>query len=194
MGISLATFLQITISLIRWHIPRTDNTLTFSLTHPPKKKKNTLWKRRKFRVVKETQVARSNNRPVPNLTKRLDSSFTVREKDRRMVWSSSSKMRWIFQFGFCVLSLGWASSVSGSFSYEIHHRFSKQVRTVLGGHGLPEMGTLEYYTALVHRDRGRRLTSNNNQTTVSFAQGNSTQEISLYEPKQKKKQILCFAF
>uniref|UniRef100_A0A1J3K8E3 Aspartic proteinase-like protein 1 n=1 Tax=Noccaea caerulescens TaxID=107243 RepID=A0A1J3K8E3_NOCCA len=95
-----------------------------------------------------------------------------------MVWSSSAKMTWIFQFGFCVLSLGWASSVSGSFSYEIHHRFSKQVKTVLGGHGLPEMGTLEYYTALVHHDRGRRLTSNNNQTTVSFAQGNSTQEIS----------------
>ncbi|XP_056843156.1 aspartyl protease family protein 1 isoform X3 [Raphanus sativus] len=93
-----------------------------------------------------------------------------------MVWSSW-KLRWILQFGFCVMSLGYAS-VSGSFSFEIHHRFSDQVKTVLGGHGLPEMGTLEYYETLVHRDRGRRLTSNNNQTTVSFSQGNSTQEIS----------------
>ncbi|ESQ45379.1 hypothetical protein EUTSA_v10010308mg [Eutrema salsugineum] len=98
------------------------------------------------------------------------------ERDRRMVWTSE-KLRWVLQFGFCVMSLGCAS-VSGSFSFEIHHRFSEQVKTVLGGHGLPEMGTLEYYNTLVHRDRGRRLTSNNNQTTVSFAQGNSTQEIS----------------
>ncbi|CAH2064398.1 unnamed protein product [Thlaspi arvense] len=100
-----------------------------------------------------------------------------KEKDRRMVWSSE-KLRWMLQFGFCVMSLGRCASVSGSFSFEIHHRFSEQVKTVLGGHGLPEMGTLEYYNALVHRDRGRRLTSNNNQTTVSFAQGDSTQEIS----------------
>ncbi|KAG2241795.1 hypothetical protein Bca52824_096362 [Brassica carinata] len=93
-----------------------------------------------------------------------------------MVWNSW-KLTWILQFGFCVMSLGCAS-VSGSFSFEIHHRFSDQVKTVIGGNGLPEMGTLEYYETLVHRDRGRRLTSNNNQTTVSFAQGNSTQEIS----------------
>ncbi|XP_010515541.1 PREDICTED: aspartyl protease family protein 1-like isoform X1 [Camelina sativa] len=94
-----------------------------------------------------------------------------------MVWISG-KLRWMFQFGFfCVMSSGWASSVSGSFSFEIHHRFSEQVKTVLGGHGLPVMGSLDYYKALVHRDRGRRLTSNNNQTTISFAQGNSTQEI-----------------
>ncbi|KAL0714108.1 hypothetical protein Bca4012_021086 [Brassica carinata] len=93
-----------------------------------------------------------------------------------MVWSIG-KLRWMFQFGLCVMSLGCAS-VSGSFTFQIHHRFSDQVKTVLGGHGLPEMGTLEYYETLVHRDRGRRLTSNNNQTTVSFAQGNSTKEIS----------------
>ena len=101
------------------------------------------------------------------------------DKDRRMV-RSIEKLRWMLQFGFCVMSLGCAS-VSGSFSFQIHHRFSDQVKTVLGGHGLPEMGTLEYYETLVHRDRGRRLTSNNNQTTVSFAQGNSTQEIILYD-------------
>ncbi|KAL1199751.1 Aspartyl protease family protein 1 [Cardamine amara subsp. amara] len=94
-----------------------------------------------------------------------------------MDWSNG-KLRWMFQFGFCVMSLGWTSSVSGSFSFEIHHRFSEQVKTVLGGHGLPEMGTLDYYKALVHRDRGRKLTSNNNQTTISFAQGNTTEEIS----------------
>ncbi|EOA25423.1 hypothetical protein CARUB_v10018764mg [Capsella rubella] len=84
-----------------------------------------------------------------------------------------------FGFFFAVMSLGWASSVSGSslISFDIHHRFSEQVKTVLGGHGLPEMGSLEFYKALVHRDRGRRLTSNNNQTTISFAQGNSTQEM-----------------
>ncbi|CAN8278743.1 unnamed protein product [Cochlearia groenlandica] len=91
----------------------------------------------------------------------------------------SVKMRyWMLRFGLCVMSLGLVSSVSGSFSFEIHHRFSEQVKTVLGGHGLPEMGTIGYYNALVHRDRGRLLTSNNNQTTLSFAQGNSTQEIS----------------
>ncbi|KFK34381.1 hypothetical protein AALP_AA5G137800 [Arabis alpina] len=93
-----------------------------------------------------------------------------------MVWSIGT-LRWMIQFGLCVMSLG-CVSVSGSFSFEIHHRFSEQVKTVLGGHGLPEMGTLDYYEALVHRDRGRRLTSNNNQTMVSFAQGNSTKEIS----------------
>lgn len=95
---------------------------------------------------------------------------------------SNGNLRWMFQFGFlCIMSLGLASSVSGSLSFEIHHRFSEQVKTVLGGHGLPEMGSLDYYKALVHRDRGRRLTSNNNQTTISFAQGNSTEEISLYD-------------
>ncbi|ANM65004.1 Eukaryotic aspartyl protease family protein [Arabidopsis thaliana] len=96
-----------------------------------------------------------------------------------MIWSNW-KLRWMFQFGFlCAMSLGLASSVSGSLSFEIHHRFSEQVKTVLGGHGLPEMGSLDYYKALVHRDRGRQLTSNNNnQTTISFAQGNSTEEIS----------------
>ncbi|VVB05337.1 unnamed protein product [Arabis nemorensis] len=93
-----------------------------------------------------------------------------------MIWSIG-KLKWMIQFGLCFMSFGFVS-VSGSFSFEIHHRFSEQVKTVLGGHGLPEMGTLDYYEALVHRDRGRRLTSNNNQTTVYFAQGNSTKEIS----------------
>ncbi|CAB62658.1 putative protein [Arabidopsis thaliana] len=109
----------------------------------------------------------------------------------------------MFQFGFlCAMSLGLASSVSGSLSFEIHHRFSEQVKTVLGGHGLPEMGSLDYYKALVHRDRGRQLTSNNNnQTTISFAQGNSTEEISLYDKNlapplyfHLTQAVICFGY
>jgi len=71
----------------------------------------------------------------------------------------------------------------GSFGFDIHHRFSEPVKAMLKVDGwLPEMGTVDFYTAMVHRDRffhGRRLAGNrpDNLTTLTFVDGNVTVNI-----------------
>ncbi|KAI3865956.1 hypothetical protein MKX03_036815 [Papaver bracteatum] len=40
-----------------------------------------------------------------------------------------------------------------TFGFEMHHRFSDQVKAVIGGDDLPEIGSREYHAAMVHRDK-----------------------------------------
>ena len=78
----------------------------------------------------------------------------------------------------------------GTFGFDIHHRFSDTVKAILGADGLPEKGSVEYYAAMARRDRiiqGRHLAaSNNQQSPLTFANGNNTltdPSLSLYDPK-----------
>lgn len=68
----------------------------------------------------------------------------------------------------------------GEFGFEFHHRFSDQVVGVLPGDGLPNRGSSKYYRAMAHRDRlirGRRLASAEDQSLVTFADGNETTRV-----------------
>ncbi|KAI3995681.1 hypothetical protein MKX01_031454 [Papaver californicum] len=63
--------------------------------------------------------------------------------------------------------------------FEMHHRFSDQVKSIMGGDNLPEKDSLEYYEAMVHRDkvfRGRALAENDDDDSnlVTFSNGNKT--------------------
>ncbi|XP_026418239.1 aspartyl protease family protein 1-like [Papaver somniferum] len=66
-----------------------------------------------------------------------------------------------------------------TFGFEMHHRYSDQVKSIMGGDNLPEKGSLQYYTAMVHRDkvfRGRALAENNedNSKLLTFSEGNQS--------------------
>ncbi|KAI3865957.1 hypothetical protein MKX03_036816 [Papaver bracteatum] len=66
-----------------------------------------------------------------------------------------------------------------TFGFEMHHRYSDQVKSILGGDSLPEKGNLEYYAAMVHRDkvfRGRGLaeTDDGDSKLLTFSDGNQT--------------------
>ncbi|XP_012848265.1 PREDICTED: aspartic proteinase-like protein 1, partial [Erythranthe guttata] len=53
-----------------------------------------------------------------------------------------------------------SSEAFGTFGFDIHHRYSDTVKQFLNIDGLPEEGTVDYYTAMAHRDhlfKGRRL-------------------------------------
>jgi hypothetical protein len=65
----------------------------------------------------------------------------------------------------------------GTFGFDIHHRFSDPVKGILGLDKLPETGGVDYYVAMAHRDRiirGRHLAASNNQSPLTFANGNDT--------------------
>ncbi|KAA8532016.1 hypothetical protein F0562_006842 [Nyssa sinensis] len=69
----------------------------------------------------------------------------------------------------------------GTFGFDIHHRYSDPVKGILDLDGLPEKGSLEYYTAMAHRDRlirGRRLADTVGSTPLTFANGNETYRLS----------------
>lgn len=66
---------------------------------------------------------------------------------------------------------------SGSFGFDIHHRYSDAVQGYFHFDGLPEKDTPEYYSALANRDRiirGRHLAE---VTPASFVDGNMTVQI-----------------
>lgn len=66
----------------------------------------------------------------------------------------------------------------GTFGFDIHHRYSDAVKDVLGVDGLPEKGTLDYYSAMAHRDHhlnARRLASSSSSALhLTFYGGNDT--------------------
>ncbi|KAK9067418.1 hypothetical protein SSX86_014747 [Deinandra increscens subsp. villosa] len=67
----------------------------------------------------------------------------------------------------------------GTFGFDIHHRYSDRVKGVLdvGGHNLPEMGSVEFYSAMVHRDRifhRRRLAA---YSSITFLDGDETRPL-----------------
>ncbi|GLT82593.1 hypothetical protein SLE2022_009560 [Rubroshorea leprosula] len=77
-----------------------------------------------------------------------------------------------------VIGLGAGSCYGfGTFGFNIHHRFSDPVKGILGINGLPPKGSAEYYNAWAKRDRifhGRRFPTANDQTPVTFLDGNET--------------------
>ncbi|XP_010266873.1 PREDICTED: aspartyl protease family protein 1-like [Nelumbo nucifera] len=85
----------------------------------------------------------------------------------------SSPLLFLFIFAFGLQTC----HGSGTFGFDIHHRFSDPVKGVLPVDDLPEKGSLDYYSALVHRDRfirGRGLASNDNNQSLTFINGNTT--------------------
>lgn len=68
----------------------------------------------------------------------------------------------------------------GTFGFDIHHRYSDPVKGILAVDELPVKGSPEYYSAMVHRDeiiKGRRLATANDQTPVTFLDGNETYQL-----------------
>ncbi|KAL8028851.1 hypothetical protein ABFX02_14G188200 [Erythranthe guttata] len=68
------------------------------------------------------------------------------------------------------------SEAFGTFGFDIHHRYSDTVKEFLNLDGLPEKGTVDYYTAMAHRDhlfKGRRLAASNTKRLTFFG-GNKT--------------------
>ncbi|KAI3926374.1 hypothetical protein MKX01_032562 [Papaver californicum] len=66
-----------------------------------------------------------------------------------------------------------------TFGFEMHHRFSDQVKAIMGGDNLPEKGSLEYYAAMAHRDRvfrGRALAENDDDDSklLTFSNGETS--------------------
>ncbi|GLT74144.1 hypothetical protein SLA2020_459580 [Shorea laevis] len=91
-------------------------------------------------------------------------------------------MTWLSTYGCAVVLLvvGLSSGSCygfGTFGFDIHHRFSDPVKGILGVDDLPPKGSVEYYNAWAKRDRifhGRRLAAANDQTPVTFLDGNET--------------------
>uniref|UniRef100_A0A2N9J3N9 Uncharacterized protein n=1 Tax=Fagus sylvatica TaxID=28930 RepID=A0A2N9J3N9_FAGSY len=96
-------------------------------------------------------------------------------------WTCTTSCTYLFNYTLLVLLLLGLSSEScyglGTFGFAIHHRFSDPVKQILGFDGHPEKGSVEYYAAMAHRDRiirGRHLAASNNQSPLTFANGNDT--------------------
>ncbi|XP_071710210.1 aspartyl protease family protein 1-like isoform X2 [Rutidosis leptorrhynchoides] len=73
----------------------------------------------------------------------------------------------------------------GTYGYDIHHRYSDPVKGMLDiyDHELPKMGSLDYYSAMAHRDRifhRRRLAGAGDPTvesSLAFSDGNETYQL-----------------
>uniref|UniRef100_A0A1J3EUZ3 Aspartic proteinase-like protein 1 n=1 Tax=Noccaea caerulescens TaxID=107243 RepID=A0A1J3EUZ3_NOCCA len=98
-----------------------------------------------------------------------------------MVWYSSCRI--MFMGLIIMLISSWVLDRCegiGEFGFEFHHRFSDQVVGVLPGDGLPNRDSSKYYRVMAHRDRlirGRRLASAEDQSLVTFADGNETTRV-----------------
>ncbi|KAJ9561741.1 hypothetical protein OSB04_006901 [Centaurea solstitialis] len=90
-----------------------------------------------------------------------------------------------FILGFLIL-LGSSRLIHGfgTFGFDIHHRYSDPVKGILDidddDNHLPQMGSLDYYTAMAHRDRifhRRRLAgagAGTVESSLAFIDGNDT--------------------
>nr|XP_043615375.1 aspartyl protease family protein 1-like isoform X2 [Erigeron canadensis] len=73
----------------------------------------------------------------------------------------------------------------GTYGFDIHHRYSDSVKGILDidDHNLPKMGSLDYYSAMAHRDRlfhRRRLAGAGDPTlesSLAFLDGNETYQL-----------------
>lgn len=77
-------------------------------------------------------------------------------------------------------SLQSSEASAGTFGFDIHHRYSDQVRSILDFDGMPERYSSDYYAAMAHRDRfirGRHLADTTSTTPVTFIAGNDTRRI-----------------
>ncbi|GAV74726.1 Asp domain-containing protein [Cephalotus follicularis] len=87
----------------------------------------------------------------------------------------------LFSYVFLMLVLFKCCYGFGTFGFDIHHRYSDAVKQILAVDGLPEKGSVEYYVAMVHRDRiirGRGLAAANDQTPLTFYDDDETHRIS----------------
>ncbi|CAM8884486.1 unnamed protein product [Rhodiola kirilowii] len=79
---------------------------------------------------------------------------------------------------FLCLAFGLSSCYgSGSFGFDMHHRFSDGVKGVLPFDDMPKFGSGGYYAFMAHRDRmlhGRRLSSTTDFSKLTFEYGNET--------------------
>ncbi|KAK4406587.1 Aspartyl protease family protein 1 [Sesamum angolense] len=75
-----------------------------------------------------------------------------------------------------------SSEAFGTFGFDIHHRYSDTVKDFLDVDGLPAKGSLDYYSAMAHRDqlfKARRLATSTATTPVlTFFGGNDTFRLS----------------
>ncbi|KAD4586527.1 hypothetical protein E3N88_24128 [Mikania micrantha] len=73
----------------------------------------------------------------------------------------------------------------GTFGFDIHHRYSDRVKGILDidDRGLPQMGTVDYYSAMAQRDRifhRRRLAGDpagTVESSLAFLDGNETYQL-----------------
>ncbi|XVF59836.1 hypothetical protein PTKIN_Ptkin07bG0307500 [Pterospermum kingtungense] len=64
----------------------------------------------------------------------------------------------------------------------MHHRYSEHVKGILSVDELLVKGSLEYYNAMVHRDRiikVQQLATASDQTPITFFNGNETYRLDL---------------
>lgn len=92
--------------------------------------------------------------------------------------------------GLVLLSLAASQSCCyglSTFGFDIHHRFSDQIKGMLGIDDVPQKGTPQYYAVMAHRDRifrGRKLAGADHHAPLTFTAGNVTYRIAssgLYE-------------
>ncbi|KAL8028848.1 hypothetical protein ABFX02_14G188100 [Erythranthe guttata] len=92
-------------------------------------------------------------------------------------------------FGGCLMLIAFAcwfnakcGEAFGTFGFDIHHRYSDTVKEYLNLDGLPEKGTVDYYTAMAHRDQllhDRRLAASTKPVLTFYSSvGNETYYIS----------------
>ncbi|KAI3971472.1 hypothetical protein MKW92_033643 [Papaver armeniacum] len=65
-----------------------------------------------------------------------------------------------------------------TFGFEMHHRFSDHVKSIMGGYNLLEIGSRGYYAAMAHQDKvfhGRALAENDNDDSklLTFSNGDT---------------------
>lgn len=69
----------------------------------------------------------------------------------------------------------------GTFGFDIHHRYSDRVKGILDidDNDLPKMGSVNYYSAMAHRDRifHRRRRLATVESSLSFIDGNRTYQL-----------------
>lgn len=80
------------------------------------------------------------------------------------------------------LSSALRSEGFGTFAFDIHHRYSDPVHGFLNLDGLPEKGSLDYYSAMAQRDQlikaHRLAVTPADSTHLSFFGGNETYKLS----------------
>ncbi|KAF5753069.1 hypothetical protein HS088_TW01G00987 [Tripterygium wilfordii] len=94
-----------------------------------------------------------------------------------VAWTGTWALIWAL-----MLAWAWQSCDGfGTFGFDVHHRFSDPVKGILSVDELPEKGSVEYYSTMAHLDRvmrGRLLAGSDDQTALTFFNGNDTYRLS----------------
>ncbi|KAK4384303.1 Aspartyl protease family protein 1 [Sesamum angolense] len=99
-----------------------------------------------------------------------------------MYCKNSTVGGFLFLIAFACWINAKSSEAFGTFGFDIHHRYSDTVKDFLDVDGLPAKGSLDYYSAMAHRDqlfKARRLATSTATTPVlTFFGGNDTFRLS----------------